>query len=357
VRSASRIIQTARVTNPPWPPGSATGIGSLPGDDALEAATVVLGELPDLPYLPELPARGLGADMIGRTAALLVDLAVEFVPSGYRVTARPGIDHRRGVDHLRRDLDAIEEAVGRAGAAPAAMKVQVTGPWTLMSGIELPRGHRVLTDRGARREFTESLSEGLREHVSEVRRRTGANVVVQLDEPGLPTVLAGALPTPSGFGMVPAVPEPDARDTLAAVIDAARTATGQPVIVHCCAPRPPVALLREAGAGALAIDATLLENVPAALSDEIGETWDSGVTLFLGLLPSTDPGRLPTLRDLADPALRLVDRLGFPREILGTHAVATPTCGLAGASARWARRAMALTRDLGKAFVEPPESW
>ncbi|CRK58904.1 Methionine synthase, vitamin-B12 independent, putative [Alloactinosynnema sp. L-07] len=345
------------MTNAPWPPGSATGIGSLPGDDPMEAATVVLGELPDLPHLPELPARGLGADMIGRTAALLVDLAVEFVPSGYRVTARPGIDHRRGVDHLRRDLDAIEEAVGRAGEAPKVLKVQVTGPWTLMSGIELPRGHRVLTDRGALREFTESLSEGLREHVAEIRRRTGANVVVQLDEPSLPTVLAGALPTPSGFGMVPAVAEPEARDTLAAVIDAARSATDHPVIVHCCAPRPPVALLREAGAGALAIDATLLDGIPAALSDEIGEAWDAGVVLFLGLLPSTDPRDAPTLRAAADPALRLVDRLGFPRSILGSHAVATSTCGLAGASAAWARRAMAIARDVGKAFVEPPESW
>ncbi|WP_436501859.1 methionine synthase [Actinokineospora sp. HUAS TT18] len=345
------------MTTTPWAPGSATGIGSLPGDDPLEAATVVLGELPDLPHLPELPARGLGADMIGRTAALLVDLAVEFVPSGYRVTARPGIDHRRGVDHLRRDLDAIEEAVGRAGAAPAVLKVQVTGPWTLMSGIELPRGHRVLTDRGALREFTESLSEGLKEHVTEVRRRTGAPVVVQLDEPSLPTVLAGALPTPSGFGTVPAVAEPEARETLAAVIDAARAATGRPVIVHCCAPRPPIALLRSAGADALAVDATLLDDIPAALSDEIGEAWDAGVTFFLGMLPSTDPGKAPTLRAAADPALRLVDRLGFPRDILGTRAVVTPTCGLAGASTGWARRAMALARDVGKAFVEPPESW
>ncbi|MGH3812620.1 MAG: methionine synthase, partial [Pseudonocardiaceae bacterium] len=77
----------------------------MPGTDVLEAARTVIGELPDLPHLPELPDRGAGADMIGRTAALLVDLAVELVPSGYRVTARPGGDHRRGVDLLRTDLD------------------------------------------------------------------------------------------------------------------------------------------------------------------------------------------------------------------------------------------------------------
>jgi len=61
------------VSTPHWTPGTATAIGSLPGTDPLEAARTVAGELPELPYLPELPARGVGADMIGRTAALLVD--------------------------------------------------------------------------------------------------------------------------------------------------------------------------------------------------------------------------------------------------------------------------------------------
>src|SRR5918997_4953585 len=95
---------------PRWPAGAATGVGSLPGRDPVDAAATVVGELPLLPHLPELPARGVGADMIGRTAGLLVDLAVEVVPSAYRVAARPGRDHRRAVDLLRTDLDAFEEA-------------------------------------------------------------------------------------------------------------------------------------------------------------------------------------------------------------------------------------------------------
>jgi hypothetical protein len=355
----------------------------MPGTDPAEAATVVVGELPDLPHLPELPQRGLGADLIGRTAALLVDLAVEVVPSAYRVTTRPGADHRRAVDLMLRDLDAFGEAVERAGGQPAAVKIQVAGPWTLTSEIELPRGHRVLTDHGARREFTESLAEGIAAHVTEVGKRTGRPVLVQLDEPSLPAVLAGALPTPSGLGTVPAVPGADARDILGMVVAAAQAATGQPVVVHCCATRPPVALLRAAGAEAIALDATLLDGAPGALTDQIGEAWDAGTTFLLGLVPTATPAtpatppslaghphpvgvdvrekrRTPTppsLADFAGPALRLVDRLGFPRSILAERALATPTCGLGGASAEWATRALALARDLGRAFVEPPESW
>src|SRR5215217_5744049 len=240
------------MTNYPWQPGAATGIGSMPGEDSAEAASIIFGECPDFPYFPELPARGVGADLFGRTAALLVDLAIEVMPSGYRVTAKPGHEHRRAVDLLRWDMDAVEEVRQQVGA-PGAFKVQFAGPWTLAAGIELTRGHRVLTDRGAVREFAESMLEGLRSHVGELEKRLNAPIVVQFDEPSLPAVLAGALPTASGYGTVPSVHEPEARESLAFVLEETKRITGQPVIVHCCVPRPPIALLHSAGADALAI--------------------------------------------------------------------------------------------------------
>jgi hypothetical protein len=235
------------------------------------------------------------------------------------------------------------------------VKVQAAGPWTLAAGIELHSGHRVLTDRGARREFAASLTEGLKAHVSEVAARTGATVIVQLDEPGLPAVLAGTLPTASGFGTVRSIDAPEAVQILREVIEALPA----PVIVHCCAPGAPIALLRAAGAGALALDARVLGTETTTL-DAIGETWDAGVPLLLGLVPALppDPGsREPTLRELARPALDLADQIGFSRPRLAELAVPTPTCGLAGATPDWALKAMALSTDLGKAFVEPPESW
>src|SRR5688500_20409669 len=125
------MVHTVPVT---FPPAAATAVGSMPGTDPAEAAAVVVGELPGLPHLPELPARGVGADMIGRTAALLVDLAVEVVPTGWRVTARPGRDHRRALDLLRFDVDALDAAC--AGPRPDWVEVQATGPWTLPASVE-----------------------------------------------------------------------------------------------------------------------------------------------------------------------------------------------------------------------------
>jgi len=325
----------------------------MPGTDAREAARTVVGELPQLPYLPELPDRGVGADLIGRTAALLVDLAVELVPSGYRVTARPGRDHRRAVDLLRTDLDMLDEAVDSAGTQPAAIKVQAAGPWTLTAAIELRTGHKVLTDIGALREFAVSLAEGLRAHAAEVSRRLGTPTVVQLDEPSLPAVLAGTVPTPSGYGTVPAVPDGDAVEVLRGVLDA----LPEPRIVHCCAPRPPLALLRRAGADALAVDAELLAGAPRSTIDALGEAWDTGALVLLGLVPALPPAAPPSLRALARPALDLVERLGFGRDLLAQRCVPTPSCGLAGATTAWARRALTLARELGQAFTDPPDSW
>lgn len=52
----------------------ATGIGSLPGHDAREAAKTATGSFEDFPFLPELPARGPGADMIGPGARVVLQL-------------------------------------------------------------------------------------------------------------------------------------------------------------------------------------------------------------------------------------------------------------------------------------------
>ncbi len=346
----------------PEPGDRATGLGSLPGTDPREAARTVVGELPGLPHLPELPDRGVGADMLGRAAALLVDLAVEVWPSGYRVARRPGAHHRRGVELLARDVDALDEILDETGARPPAVKTQVAGPWTLTAGVELRTGHRVLTDRGAVTEFIASLAEGLRTHVADLARRTGAPVVVQIDEPTLPAVLAGSLPTPSGYGTVRTVPGAEARAGLAELVAAARDAGASSVTVHCCHPTPPLALLGAVGADAVAVDLEALGGVeiPAAVLDALGELWESGTELWLGVVPSTDPPELlapPELADLARPALELVDRLGFDRGRLADRALITPTCGLAGATPTWARAAMTRAVELARAVDDPPASW
>ncbi len=204
----------------PWQPGTATGIGSLPGTDPMAAARTVVTELPDFPHLAELPARGPGADMIGRTAGLLIDIAVETTPRGWRLSPeRPGKDLRRARSMLSHDLDALEEVLdGYSGL----LKVQVAGPWTLAATLEQPHSLKAaLADSGAVADLTASLAEGLAAHVAEVAKRIpGARLVVQVDEPGLPAAIEGSIPTPSGLSRVRAVEEEIIRARLRTVLSA-----------------------------------------------------------------------------------------------------------------------------------------
>lgn len=339
-----------------------TGVGSLPGGDMAESVRMVMGELgerPGLPFLPELPGRGVGADMVGRGAGLLVDLFAELQPSGWRIADRPGRDHGRALSYLSSDLDLLEEYTqGYEGW----LKVQAPGPWTLAATIELSHGDKLLSDAGAVRDVAASLAEGLRLHLSGLRKRVpGAQLVLQLDEPALPGVIAGSVPTASGFGSLRSVEEIVAREQLRAVIEA----VDAPVVVHCCARDVPFDLVRGAGAVGVSFDFSLLSEKH---DEMLGEAIESGVTLFAGAIPSTDP---PVRRpgsaspngagaQSADPygAKALVDRvlslrrLGFPPARLARSVAVTPSCGLAGASPAWARRALKLAADTARALEE-----
>lgn len=327
----------------PWPIGAATGIGSLPGTDIAEAQRLVLGELPDLPHLAELPGRGPGSDMIGRSAGFLVELPVQVYAGRWQVAPRPGKDLRRTADLLERDLDQLTEQADRFAGT---IKVQSAGPWTLAAAVELPIGGRLLRDPGAVRDLTASLAEGLRLHVADIRRRLPrAKVLLQLDEPSLPTVLAGRVPTESGLGAYRAVEAPDAASTLRDII----TAVDAPVVIHSCAPAVPLKVIRDAGAAAVALDLALLKEL-----DPLGEAIDAGLGLFAGAAPTQLPpgGRTPSSAPIAERVRTLWNKLSFPARQLPKQVVITPACGLAGVSPADAQALLKACRDAGRRLAE-----
>ena len=320
--------------------GPASGVGSLPGTDPAEAVRLVLGELPDFAHLPELPDRGPGADLIGRSAALLVDLAFDLTPGGWRLVPRPGIDQRRAQELLERDLDALYDV---AGGYEGPLKLQAAGPWTLAAGLERSRGDRAVVDPGARRDLAQSLAEGLTAHVAAVAARVpGASVLLQLDEPSLPAVLQGGLPTVSGFGKLAAVESTVVEQELTDIVRRLPV----PVVLHCCAPRAPMDLFRAAGAAGLSFDLGLVQDLEA-----VGTAVEAGTHLFPGVVPGTDTV-LPAAKATASRVQAWWSELGFPAEQLPGAVTLTPACGLAGASPDYARAAMAHVREAAK-YLQP----
>ncbi len=299
----------------------------MPGEDFTRAVQLVTELLPDLPHLPELPARGPIADLTGRALAITAELGFDLQPAGWRLTDAAGIDHRRAQSLLAQDLDVLEEQLqGYTGP----FKVQVAGPWTLASAVEKPRGDKLLSDQGARRELAQALAEGVRVHLADVQRRLpGAELLLQLDEPALPFVLGGQVPTASGFSRHRSVTPPVAQDALEWVLQAAGE---RATVVHCCASQVPIALLRRSGAGGVSVDLAVLV---AGAYEELATALDEGAQVHLGVVRSTGE-QAPSLRQPLERVLRLLDMLGFgPDEVAG-QLVLTPACGLAGASAPYA---------------------
>jgi len=329
---------------------TATGVGSWPGITARQAAEIVVGELHTLSHLVELPARGIGADLIGRAGALLVDIGIDTVPRGYRIAPGRSTALRRAVSLLGEDLDALEEAWEKAGLRGSGrpVKLQAPGPVTLAAHLELPGGHRAITDPGALRDLGASLAEGVAAHRAEVARRLETTVVVQFDEPSLPAALQGRLSGVTSLTPVHPVDEPLAMSLLDACVAQADTE----VAVHSCAADLPWKALLRSDIHAISVDVSTLT---AADLDGVGEFVDAGRTVLLGVVPTSAPDRRPAVEEIAKSVVAVTDRLGFAREVLRERIGVTPACGLAGATPEWARTAIELAQKAADGFAQDPE--
>jgi hypothetical protein len=321
--------------NLPSVPGRWSLVGSWPGTDILETTRLVLGEVtdPGIPCLPELPARGPGAEVIGRTAGMLVDMPVDLQPSGWRLVTRPGHDLRRARACLRQDLDVLAE-VGEGAVGP--LKIQMAGPWTLAASLRLPRLEPVVADAGACRDLVASLAEGAAAQVRKVARLLpGTAILVQLDEPSLPAVLEGRLPTASGYGRVRALEEAVVVEGLQAVLGSVRGQGAVGTLVHCCATDAPVRTLSRVGADALSLDVGTLG---VALWEDLCTVVEAGTGLWAGAVQ-------------ADDLVRPWRSMGLPLADLA-QVVLTPPCGLAGSTPEGARRAVERTRCEARAMAD-----
>lgn len=273
----------------------------MPGTRIVEAAIRVSHELPELPHVPELPDRGPGADMIGRTLGLLSQTAPDFAASttvtGWELSA-VGRDMRRARSWLAEDLDTVQETwSGHRGLA----KQQLAGPYTIAACVEF-RGQRLLADAGIMRELVVAWRQMLVEHRVDLSRRLDCTWLLQMDEPMLPAVMAGTVKTPSGRNVYPARP-----------VDLDLGAD----LMHCCATGLP---WEKVGT----MDAVLFDMARTSQADDesMALACENGVTLGFGVTPVSDSVR---------GMLEFFDRTGLSPQPL----LITPPCGMVADYSPW----------------------
>src|SRR5262249_43747550 len=103
-------------------PGVATGIGSLPHDDPVVAAELVLRRLPELPAVPQLPGRDPREGMLAQWLGALPE--VEVAPDGsLAVLGDSDLEPECVFDeHAHSGLLGFLDVASRAERAPVRIK-------------------------------------------------------------------------------------------------------------------------------------------------------------------------------------------------------------------------------------------
>lgn len=333
----------------------AYGIGEFPGTDIHLAADIITGETPDFPHLPQLSERGLGADAVGRSAAIIRHLSIDRGPRAWVLRDRPQLLTRRSWDLLEADLDACEETWG---TRLPSLKTQVMGPWSLAASIEMTNGHLVLSDAGARRDLSEALADGIAQHCAELARRFEDPAIhVQLDEPLIAQIAAGRIRGTTDFDELPPIRQEDLAQLIGRIAEKLRAEEHcASVMLNLCGQPILWELLFHAGMDTSEADTVQLsldqlrthqdlDNLARALSTPHLRI---GLGLDLAAIDDEDADRT-TATELA----RLIDELGLSREVLtediDVHHAPAAACysGQATIYRRLSRIASMLYRDAG----------
>lgn len=324
-----------------FPPGLATGIGSLPHEDAEEAARFALDAHPRLPSAPSLPKRSATEGMVAQAAwgitgvsvlqdgSLLVD---EAAVDPEEPLGDPGVGGEPFVA-LRAFLDAI---AGRV----APFKLQLTGPVTL--GLAL-HAVGVATDRAfgvARLAVSARIKATL--HLAR-QLAPGATPVMFLDEPGLRAALDPGFPLDLDDAL-------DLVSSAMAVIEDTAIAG-----LHCCGPADWQAVL-QSGPQILSLPVGM---GAAGHAGAIAGFLERGGWIAWGAVPTDGP-----LIESGDVLWRrlwteweALSAAGCDPRLVREQAIITPACGLVGLDSFQAHQVAGLAAQLGQRLealmVEP----
>lgn len=308
---------------------SATALGPWPGSDPAEAMRIIRGELgtPHLPFLPELPDRGVGSDAVGRTGSLLVDMAIDVQPHGWRLVDRPGKDAQRASSALATDINILADVAGAEEVSAKELKIQVMGPLSLAAGLHLHNGERALLDYGARRDIAESLAAGMADHLDRLLAAVpGAGIVVHIDEPDIAAVMGGTIPTASGYRTLRSISGEEVTGYWRLVIDALRAAGAVEIVVSVPEIEAPIDRILAAGADGVAVP---LKALTSRQWEQLAAAVEAGKRVWAGALSTTDPrAQPPRTAAVVESIWKPWRQLGLPASELAGLRV-TPSTGLA----------------------------
>jgi methionine synthase II (cobalamin-independent) len=351
--------------SPFTPSGLPVLIGSLPLSDHSEALELIFAATPEIPLWPQLPGNPLeqmmpqfaegipcireenltspegrilfdtsGPDFEAQQLAFYEDyMAVQEQPdtlaaSRFRVSRERAEGLYQFVEHLQ---------AGRAASRPVAVKGQVTGPFTMLTGIKDRLGRAGYYDDTVR----EMTVKGIAMKAAWQARflaASGLPVIVFIDEPALAGLGSSA------FISVDNAAVQEMLNEIAEAIHAAGALAG----LHVCA-NTEWELLLTSKIDILSFDAYSFFDKLAALGAELHRYLDRGGILAWGGIPTGNAADID--KESADSLVQLWEaqaaqlvRPGRDLPALLRQMLITPSCGTGSLSRARAEKVLELTK-------------
>lgn len=279
----------------------ATTIGSLPLDDAVEATKLILTYTPKIPAWVQLAKRPKEGMIIQFTEGLpglkwsdgkvyfntkdprFQDEILQFYEHYIAATEEQSATHLEQfalTPHYAEGFHVLIEALNRSEYSPIALKGQVTGPFTLATGLTDQDGKGAFYDPQLRDVIVKMICLKTKWQIQELHP-FGVPVMISLDEPSL-----------VGFGSSAylSVAESDIQKDLNEVITLIHHENGYAAI-HCCE-NTDWSMLLTTGIDILSFDAYSFFDKLLLYAESLKGFVARGGILAWGLIPTLHPEKL-----------------------------------------------------------------
>jgi len=334
-----------------------TLIGSLPLSDHGEATRLILDYMPEIPLWAQLPGypeerlisqfteglpgiRGKGDSLYFDTEDPAFEQELLSFYEQYLGVTEAGLSLEESVfafsGRTGRGFKAFLEAIPQADPRPVALKGQITGPFTMMSGLKDKAGRLAFFNPQLREVIVKSISLKARYQAEEMKA-LGHEVILFLDEPAL-----------AGFGSsaMVGIKKEDVIADLTEIIDTIKQTGGIPGI-HVCA-NTDWSVILETPVDVLSFDAYGFFDRIVLYKKQLSDFLEKGKIVAWGLVPTLNEEDLKkedvsSLKAVWDGQVK---QLGADHEMIKRQSLITPSCGTGLLSPELSIRVMRLTRDL-----------
>ena len=343
-------------------------IGSLPLADHDAAVRLMLEYTPEIPIWIQLP-HNRNEGMVEQFAPGMPGL----VPSGGKLRVDTGSetfdsdllsffeDYMAAVDADADAPDILDapdsrfaltkdvapgffkfmESLDAKASPPAAVKGQVTGPFTFATGLVDEQGRAVFYNDQLRDAAVKLIAMKARWQVRRLKKY-GVPVILFLDEPAL-----------AGFGSSAfiSVSRAEIDAVLGEVIDAVH-AEGGLAGIHVCA-NSEWSIILESSADIVSFDAYSYFDKFVIYGEQVVRFMEKGGILAWGIVPTGDPEAVEketaeSLYDLWRQCAEKIQSLGISQEALVAQSLITPSCGTGSLSLEHATRVIAMNREISE---------